>query len=168
MRTLRFFCAVLIAVALVGCAGPTPYQSNGFAGGYRDQQLGPDTLRVIAAGNIYTSQERAENIALLRAAELALQNGFPYFLLLGEPIRREHVIIERLPATVSITSNTTASAVGPTVYSTTSSAGTITPGRVIETPPSPEVTLEFKGLKVPEVNAVNASKTAEALRVYFK
>jgi len=67
---------------LSGCA--TSYQQKGFTGGYSETQLAPDVFRVNFQGNGYTSSERAQDFALLRAAELGLEKGFKYFALLDE------------------------------------------------------------------------------------
>lgn len=78
------FLLLLLAVPLIvtGCA--TPYQSNGFAGGYSETQLAPDVFRIHFRGNGYTSGERAQDFAMLRAADLCVQNGFDCFALLDE------------------------------------------------------------------------------------
>jgi len=78
----------LLAVAcvtifhLAGCA--TPYQSNGFTGGFSETQLAPDVFRVYFCGNGYTSGERVQDFALLRASELSLQHSFKYFAILEQ------------------------------------------------------------------------------------
>jgi hypothetical protein len=64
---------VILLGALGGCA--TAYQSTGFTGGYSDLQLAPDVYRVSFKGNAFTQRERVLNLALLRAAELALSRG---------------------------------------------------------------------------------------------
>ncbi len=76
----------LLAVALVsfvvGCA--TPYQSTSLRGGYSDTQLAPDVFRVYFRGNAYTAMERAQDFALLHAAELAQSHGFSCFAVVDE------------------------------------------------------------------------------------
>jgi len=72
---------VLLSFA-VGCA--TPYQSTSFRGGYSDTQLAPDVFRVYFRGNGYTAMERAQDFALLRAAELAQSHGFSCFAVVDE------------------------------------------------------------------------------------
>ena len=62
---------------LSACA--TSYQSSGLTGGFRDIQLAPDVFRVSFRGNSFTSQDRVQDFALLRAAELTLANGCRYF-----------------------------------------------------------------------------------------
>ncbi len=70
---------LLLVVAFVGCA--TPYQSTGALGGYSSTKLGPRLYQVRFAGNGFTSNDRASEFILRRAAELALENNFRYFTL---------------------------------------------------------------------------------------
>jgi len=73
---------VVSTLLLSGCA--TSYQSTGFTGGYSETKLAPDVVRVVFRGNGYTRKERAQDLALLRAAELSLAAGCPYFAVLSE------------------------------------------------------------------------------------
>lgn len=68
---------IISALALCGCA--TTYQQTGFSGGFSETKLGPDTVRVVFKGNGYTSDERATDFALLRAAQLCREAGFTHF-----------------------------------------------------------------------------------------
>ena len=77
-----FFVGSFSLWLLSGCA--TSYQKVGLKGGYSETQLAPDLFRVNFNGNGYTSSERAQDFALLRAAELSLQRGVRYFALLDE------------------------------------------------------------------------------------
>lgn len=75
----------IIAVSLVGMlmtACATSYQSASFTGGFNDTQLAPDVFRVSFSGNAYTSSDRVQDFALLRAAELTLANNFKYFAVM--------------------------------------------------------------------------------------
>ena len=76
----------LVALALGGCAltSATGYQPADSDGGYSELQLGPDLFRVAFQGNLYTSQERVADMALLRAADLALAHGASYFVVLQQ------------------------------------------------------------------------------------
>jgi hypothetical protein len=80
---------LLIGVALVlaGCA--TGYQTMGFTGGFEEIKLSQDTYRISVSGNGFTSRSRAENIALLRAAELTIQDGYERFAVLGGRVSQE-------------------------------------------------------------------------------
>ena len=82
----------LIALA-TGCASPTPYQplssASRTSGGYSDQLLAEDRYRVTFAGNTLTSRERVESYLLFRAAELTLQRGYDWFLVIDHEMDHE-------------------------------------------------------------------------------
>lgn len=46
-------------------------------------KLSDDTYRISVKGNGFTSKERAEEIVLLRASELTIQNGYDRFVIVG-------------------------------------------------------------------------------------
>jgi len=77
--SVLFTLAVLLAILLAGCA--TQYQAQGLSGGYTDTQLGENIFQVSFRGNGYTPSERAADFALLRAAEVTMENGFRYFVV---------------------------------------------------------------------------------------
>jgi hypothetical protein len=62
---------------LLGCA--TTYQSKGFSGGFNEVQLDKNVWKVTFNGNGFTSKQRAEDLAMLRSAELTLKSGYRYF-----------------------------------------------------------------------------------------
>ncbi|MDC8012678.1 CC0125/CC1285 family lipoprotein [Tahibacter soli] len=62
---------------LSACA--TTYQRTGFSGGFSETQLAPDVFRVSFSGNGFTTPERVQDFAMLRAAELCSGVGHPYF-----------------------------------------------------------------------------------------
>lgn len=71
---------VLIAIALLqGCA--TSYQPEGFTGGYSETQLEENVFNVSFSGNGSSNMKRVEDFTLLRSAELTLQNGYRYFVI---------------------------------------------------------------------------------------
>jgi hypothetical protein len=89
-----------VAVALGGCAGPTPYQPStslsGSSGGYSEQRLASDRYRVTFAGNSMTSRETVENYLLYRAAELTVQQGYEWFIMADRDVERDRrVIVDR-------------------------------------------------------------------------
>ena len=51
-------------------------------GGYADLQIASDIFRVSFQGNYYTPPEQVRDMALMRAADLAIQYGAPYFQVL--------------------------------------------------------------------------------------
>lgn len=104
-----FLSALLICLA--SCA--TPYQKTGMSGGYSETQLGENIFRVNFQGNGYTKSERAEDFALLRSAELSLEHGFPYFIIIDSSGD-----VDYSTYTTPVTTQTTGSAYvsGNTVY----------------------------------------------------
>ncbi|MGE3298181.1 MAG: hypothetical protein AB7I68_12650 [Porticoccaceae bacterium] len=81
MRMLSFIAVTLVGPLLAACA--TGYQSTGFTGGFKDTQLAPDVFRVSFSGNAFTSSDRVQDFALLRAAELTLANNAQYFAVIS-------------------------------------------------------------------------------------
>ena len=76
--------AALLATA--GCASQsTPYQplssASRVAGGYADRQLADDRFVVTFAGNELTSRETVESYLLYRAAELTVERGYDWFVI---------------------------------------------------------------------------------------
>src|SRR5579862_5939734 len=72
----------LVALFLLGCA--TSYTPSTGGNGFSETQVAPDTFRVIFRGNEFTSGERTQDFALLRASELTLQHGFSQFAVMNE------------------------------------------------------------------------------------
>jgi hypothetical protein len=79
-----------LGLLVAGCTAspPTPYQpfrahsAGGIHGGYSEQQLAPDRYLVRFHGNSLTARDRVEGYMLYRAAELTLQRGFDWFVVL--------------------------------------------------------------------------------------
>ncbi len=77
---------LLLALALMPLAGCyTSYAPKSFwnGGGFSETMLSPDVAQISFKGNGYTGDERAGDMALLRAADLALERGFPYVAVDG-------------------------------------------------------------------------------------
>lgn len=77
---------ILVTLFLSVLSACTPYQSQGFVGGYTETWLAEDVVRVRFNGNAYTSSERAADFSLLRVAEIGREKGYPYFILLAEGV----------------------------------------------------------------------------------
>ena len=87
----------IILVAMVsGCA--TPYQNEGFKGGYSEVALGDNVYQVAFSGNAYVSASKVADFALLRSAELTLEKGFRYFVIVDNA-HRETTGVIRTPMT---------------------------------------------------------------------
>ena len=100
---MKFLTSVLLVLMLAGCA--TSYQKKGFTGGWSETQLDENLFRVNFQGNGYTSSQRAWDFALLRSAELALDNNYKYFILLGQDS-----VVNNSSYTTQTTSRTTGNA----------------------------------------------------------
>lgn len=70
----------IILILLSGCA--TSYQPHGFTGGYSHKRLNRDIYEVSFSGNGYTSSSTVRAYAMRRSAELAVEKGYDYFIIL--------------------------------------------------------------------------------------
>jgi hypothetical protein len=77
---MRIIATLSIILALGGCA--TAYEPNGWSGGFAESQLDTNVFNITFKGNEYTDREKANDYALLRSAEVALQNGYQYFVII--------------------------------------------------------------------------------------
>ncbi len=112
----------VFTLLLASCA--TGYQEKGLTGGFSETQLGENIFRVSFNGNAYTSAERAADFTLLRSAELAVENGFGYFVIIDEDQSTELSTY-----TTPTRSHTTANVYGSGNYATGSATTTTTGGQ---------------------------------------
>lgn len=77
--------ATLMSVAVAACSTATPYQPDiagqRVSGGYSEAKIAEDRYRVNFEGNTLTSRDRVEGYLLYRAAELTVQDGYDWFLI---------------------------------------------------------------------------------------
>ena len=76
---LAITAAIAITGLLAGCLTPSKYVPMQNYDGYDDTRLQENVFAVSFAGNEVTSQQRAQDFALLRCAEVTMANGFRYF-----------------------------------------------------------------------------------------
>ncbi len=76
----KLICLLVLATMVSGCA--TTYHRQTWTGGYSDTKIQDDIFRVEFAGNAYVSRGKVEDFALLRCAEVTLENGYKYFVIL--------------------------------------------------------------------------------------
>jgi hypothetical protein len=79
---------LLLAVAVGGCAAPTPYGPAADGYGYAEQQLESNRYRVAFAGNSVTPRDVVQNYLLYRAAEVTLEQGHDYFTVVDQDVER--------------------------------------------------------------------------------
>jgi len=78
---MKKVCLIAIILIFSGCA--TAYQPAGATGGYTSTQLDTNVFEVLFSGNGFTPRSRASDFALLRSAEIAIENGYEYFVIIG-------------------------------------------------------------------------------------
>jgi hypothetical protein len=98
-KTAAMVAAIAFAAALTGCETATPYQplakGSKVYGGFTDQRLDADHVRVSFHGNSLTSRSMVENYLLYRAAELTVQAGADWFETVDHHTdKREHAYVE--------------------------------------------------------------------------
>ncbi|HEY2028582.1 MAG TPA: hypothetical protein VGH20_05160 [Myxococcales bacterium] len=72
---------ITIVALLLVTACATGYHESNLAGGFSDTQLQDDTFRVYFHGNAFTTAEEMSDYTMLRAAEVALDHGFKFFVV---------------------------------------------------------------------------------------
>lgn len=82
---MKILVTCVLAIFLCACA--TAYQAKGLSGGFTETQLDTNVFKVSFQGNGYTKAEKAEDLALLRSAEITLNNGFSHFLIVDNKYR---------------------------------------------------------------------------------
>lgn len=80
---------VLLAVAAVACASPTPYQAATDRYGFEDSQIEANRYRIRFAGNSVTDRETVETYLLYRAAEITLAAGGDHFRIADRDLETE-------------------------------------------------------------------------------
>jgi len=82
----RLSIALSAAVLLAGCSTMTPYEPAAAPGGkgYSEQRLESNRFKIFFSGNAQTPRQTVENYLLYRAAEVTLQQGYDYFVLVDQ------------------------------------------------------------------------------------
>lgn len=88
MRTHRLASALVLSGMLAACGQPTPYQPATDGYGYSQQQIEDNRYRVAFAGNELTPAGTVQNYLLYRAAELTLDEGYDYFVVVDREVER--------------------------------------------------------------------------------
>lgn len=137
---IKKFGLASLVLALTGCM--TPYTSDGLLGGYSEVQLSENVWRVSFQGNGYTSRERAVDMAMLRSADLTIQQGYNYFAFSDSKSRTDTVGVGTTPTT----SYTTGSAYrsGNNVYGSATTTTTGGQAIFISTPTANNTVVMFK------------------------
>ena len=81
IRLLSFLGATIV---LSACVTTTSYENGSNGYGYSDQKIEDNRYRVTFTGNSVTPKETVENYLLYRAAEITLDNGYDYFVMVDQ------------------------------------------------------------------------------------
>jgi hypothetical protein len=122
---MRHIAIIAGAVLLAACA--TKYQEMGFGGGVTAEPVMTDVYRITARGNGYTSVDRVQDFALLKAAETTVSAGGNYFVIVSEA-DRTNVVTGQTPGYVQT------NVVGSTAFTTYTPPGTysfVKPGEAV-------------------------------------
>lgn len=74
----------LVTLLLTSACATTPYETLGKKGGYFDYRITKDIFAIGFHGNTATREETVDLYILRRAAEVAIEHGFQYFVVLSE------------------------------------------------------------------------------------
>ena len=88
MRTRALVLGLATLGVLAGCGQPTAYQPAVDGYGYSEQQIEDNRYRVTFAGNELTAADTVQNYLLHRAAELTLDQGYDYFVVVERDLDR--------------------------------------------------------------------------------
>ena len=73
MYSKKIYLSLILIFLFNSCA--TPYQKQGFTGGYTEYQISEDIYKVKFRGNILVDLDTTKRYALVRAAEITIENG---------------------------------------------------------------------------------------------
>jgi hypothetical protein len=88
------FKGIVYLVLLLGLSScmETSYRSTGSMWtGFSDVQLAPNKFRINFNGNITDEKSKIRDFTLLRSAEVTIENGFKYFVVLDEKNLTEEI-----------------------------------------------------------------------------
>ena len=92
-RSLLMAAVASGALLVAGCATETTYRPATGTGfnrtGFTERQVEANRFLVTFAGNSVTDRDTVERYLLFRAAELTLQNGFDYFVMVDRETDRQ-------------------------------------------------------------------------------
>ncbi len=87
-RTVMRTAAAIALLVVAACATPTPYKPALTPNdeGYTTQQIESNRFRISFKGNSLTNRQTVDTYMLYRAAEVTLQNGFDYFVIVNKDV----------------------------------------------------------------------------------
>lgn len=156
---MKLYIAGLFSLVLVACA--TPYGKYGLLGGFTDSRIDENTFSIAVDTNGFTSQQTTSMHALYRAAELTVENGFDYFVIVNGANNSASMAMA-MPG--GSTSNTTINAYGSSAYARTTN--TYAPTIVVPVA-FPNSTLMIKSFKGNKPDGASDAFDARAVMKYL-
>ena len=88
MGIVRQAAAALCLAVLGACVTPTPYRpaATPYDDGYATMQIEQNRFRISFKGNSLTSRQTVDTYMLYRAAEVTLENGGDYFIVVNKDV----------------------------------------------------------------------------------
>ena len=85
---LRYTAAALCLAVVAACQTPTPYKEavGPYDDGYTTQQIESNRFRISFKGNSLTTRQVVDTYMLYRAAEVTLQGGGDYFVVVNKDV----------------------------------------------------------------------------------
>ena len=85
---LRYTAAALCLAVVAACQTPTPYKEviGPYDDGYTTQQIESNRFRISFKGNSLTTRQTVDTYMLYRSAEVTLQSGGDYFLVVNKDV----------------------------------------------------------------------------------
>lgn len=115
---LRLAMVLVVCVTLGGC-GASYVQKGAFNAGFSETQLAPDMYRVAFEGNAFDDQQTVADYTLLRCAELAQKDGYPYFMVVdSNDLTRSAAYTTPTTANTNYSATATGNRYGATAYGT--------------------------------------------------
>ncbi len=91
MRTI----IIVLILVLISCS--TPYQPKGVLGGYSSEKIGKNVYRVEFIGNQHTETGTIFDYLERRCAEIAIENGYDFFIIYEDSSYVNETIIKDEP-----------------------------------------------------------------------
>ncbi len=153
MRKITILIFTLLSIFIAGCA--TTYHPVSFTGGYFNQQIESDVIRIGFSGNGYTSGIDVEDYIVFRCAEVTNQLGYQYFTYLDV---RDYTSSSQHSTPLRTKTSGSATVSGNTIYGSATSTTTGGQNYTI-TKPAGTVTIKLfktkpQGLNVRDANQV--------------
>ncbi|MFC1550343.1 hypothetical protein ACFL46_03540 [Candidatus Neomarinimicrobiota bacterium] len=100
LKVLLTISLIFVSIFNVRCS--SSYGPRGMMGGYFDTQLSEATYEVSFIGNQHTSIDKVNSSLIYRCAELTLEKGYEYFVILDESVDTSKVFIRSIPDDVKM------------------------------------------------------------------